>query len=171
MWANRSRKDRVHHTDVRWKCICKNSNESVDAPELELEFRKFGGTILEDFQRTSQVRHLSLSDRKLLTARILLARDFSSDVSSPKPASAAPPNEACFLLDLLLAKVDREVIPADLEEEFATSILPKYGARRARYWFWTQTVRTIATRNPLCRWLSVGGLVRLGEWIFCKISS
>jgi hypothetical protein len=57
----------------------------------------------------------------------------------------------------------------DLEEEFTTSILPKYGARRACFWFWTQTVRTIATRNPVCR--SIGGLIRFGEWIFRQIGS
>jgi hypothetical protein len=84
-------------------------------------------------------------------------------------AKRAPPTAAYFLLDLLLAEADRKAIPGDLVEEFATSILPKYGARGARLWFWTQTVRTIATRNPVCRWLLVGGLVRFGEWIFRAI--
>jgi hypothetical protein len=84
---------------------------------------------------------------------------------------AGPPSVACFLLDLLLAKADRAAIPGDLAEEFTASILPKYGARRARLWFWTQTVRTIATRSPVCRWALVGGLVRVGEWIFRQIGS
>jgi hypothetical protein len=84
--------------------------------------------------------------------------------------SIRPPNGACFLLDLFLAKADRE-IRGDLEEEFATSILPRYGARRARSWFWTQAVGTIATRNPICRWIVVSGLARLGEWIFRQIGT
>jgi hypothetical protein len=87
------------------------------------------------------------------------------------PASADPPTGASFLLDLCLPKVDREVIPGDLAEEFTTSILPKYGASRARFWFWTQAVRTIARRNPICRWIFVGGLARVGEWIFGQIGS
>jgi hypothetical protein len=74
-----------------------------------------------------------------------------------------PPMGACFLLALILSKADREVIPDDLVEEFTTSILKEYGVRRARFWFWTQTVRTIATRNPICRWVLVGGLLRIGE--------
>jgi len=82
-----------------------------------------------------------------------------------------PPIGACFLLDLILPKADREVIPDDLVEEFTTSIMEEYGVRRARFWFWTQTVRTIATRNPVCRWALVGGLARIGEWIFRRISS
>jgi hypothetical protein len=77
-----------------------------------------------------------------------------------------PPHRACFLLDLFLVKADRKVIPGDLVEEFTTSILPKYGARRARFWFWVQTVRTIATRNAISRLILVGGLQRLVEWIF-----
>jgi hypothetical protein len=82
-----------------------------------------------------------------------------------------PPIGACFLLDLILPKADREVIPDDLVEEFTTSILGEYGVRRARFWFWTQTVRTIATRNPVCRWALVGGLARIGEWILRKMGS
>jgi hypothetical protein len=86
-----------------------------------------------------------------------------------RPARPVPPNGAFFVLDLLLSKTDRAVLPGDLEEEFTTSILPNYGARRARFWFWTQTVRTIARRNPVCRWILVGGLMRLGEWISRQI--
>ena len=82
-----------------------------------------------------------------------------------------PPIGACFLLDLILPKADREVIPDDLVEEFTTSILGEYGVRRARFWFWTQTVRTIATRNPVCRSILAGGLMRLVEWIFRQIGS
>jgi hypothetical protein len=83
--------------------------------------------------------------------------------------SAAPPNRACFCLDLLLGKADREII-GDLEEEFTTKILPERGARRARFWFWKQTAKTIAIRNPVCRGVLVYGLTRFGEWILRLIS-
>lgn len=84
--------------------------------------------------------------------------------------TAVPPGLACFLLDLFLKKTDR---PAwdDLEEEFTTYWLPKYGGRRARFWFWKQTVKTIAYRNAVCRWVLVSGLVRFAEWILRQISS
>jgi hypothetical protein len=107
----------------------------------------------------------------MLTNIMRLAVSLLMPPSSATAKRCAPPTAACFLLDLFLAKTDREVIPADLEEEFTTSILPKYGVRRARFWFWTQTARTIATRNPVCRWLLVGGLVRIGEWVLRKIGS
>jgi hypothetical protein len=83
---------------------------------------------------------------------------------------SAPPTEARFLLDLLLPKADRQAIAGDREEEFRT-MLAKYGPRRARLWFWGETVRTIATRNPVCRWILVSGLTRLVAWIFRQIGS
>jgi hypothetical protein len=88
----------------------------------------------------------------------------------PVRSSAVPPDRACFLLDLLLAKPDRETILADLEEEFTTYFLPKYGARRARLWFWKQTVKSIVYRNAVCRWVLVSGLARFAEWILGQIS-
>jgi AAA domain len=87
----------------------------------------------------------------------------------PRSAAVVPPTEALFLLELLLAKADRKAVPGDLVEEFATHILPMYGAKRAHLWFWKQAVCTIAARNPICRWFLVGGLVRFGEWIFRQI--
>ena len=78
---------------------------------------------------------------------------------------------ACYLLDLLLATADRETIPGDLVEEFETSVLPKYGLRRARFWFWGETARAIVRGNRVCRWLLVYGFGRLVDWIFKAISS
>lgn len=88
----------------------------------------------------------------------------------PRSEPAVPPPGACFLLDLLLSQADRKVVPGDLEEEFRVR-LPQYRPMRARLWFWGETVRTIATRNVICRSVLVGGLVRLGEWIFRQIGS
>ena len=99
-----------------------------------------------------------------IESRGRLVEEFFS--GHPRSAPVVAPTIACFLLELLLAKADRKTVPGDLEEEFTTYILPKYGPVGARFWFWTQTVRTIATRNPICRWILVGGLARIVEWIF-----
>jgi hypothetical protein len=81
-----------------------------------------------------------------------------------------PPISASFLLSLLLKRSDRLTILGDLEEEFATTILPTYGRRRASIWYWFQVVRTIGYRNLFCRWLLIGGGVfKIGEWISRKI--
>ena len=75
-----------------------------------------------------------------------------------------------MVLDLLLSKADRKTIPGDLEEEFKAAI-KKYSLRGAQIWFWGKTVRTLTTRNPVCRWILVGGLIRLVGWIFRHIGS
>jgi len=59
-----------------------------------------------------------------------------------------------------------------LDEEFATIILPKFGAPRASVWYWVQAIKTIAYRNVLCRWLLIGGgIMKVGEWITHKIQN
>jgi hypothetical protein len=117
----------------------------------------------EEVALTASIRSIRF-DNALKLARALA-------LAAARDELPNPPSGACFLLDVFLAKADRAVLAGDLREEFTTSILPKYGTKRARLWFWTQTVRTIATRNPVCRWILVGGLVRLGEWIFRKIGA
>jgi hypothetical protein len=62
-------------------------------------------------------------------------------------------------------KGDRDAILGDMEEEFGTK-LAKGGPTRARWWFWRETLWTIAQRNPVCRSILVTGLMRLAEWIF-----
>jgi hypothetical protein len=84
--------------------------------------------------------------------------------------NSVPPAAACFLLDLLLAKPDRNAIQGDLEEEFSAKVA-KRGPTGARRWFWGQTVWTIAVSNPICHSVLVGGLMRLLEWILRQIGN
>jgi hypothetical protein len=98
-----------------------------------------------------------LSKRLLLAPYYLFRHRFRSE---------KPPTLAEFLLYLLLCKEDRDIIPGDLAEEFTTVILPKFGSFRAWFWYWVRAFLAIAYRNPLCRWLLVGGgILKLGEWV------
>jgi hypothetical protein len=45
----------------------------------------------------------------------------------------------------------------------------KYGPTGGRLWFWGQTVRTIAVRNPVGRAVMVTGLKCLVEWMMRQI--
>jgi hypothetical protein len=98
--------------------------------------------------------------------RVSLGRIVTTFLLLRSNKSEIQPNGSLFLLDMFLTKTDRETIPGDLQEVFTTSILPKYGARRAHLWFWAQTMQTIATRNPISRWVLVYGLGRLIDWLF-----
>lgn len=53
-----------------------------------------------------------------------------------------PPRTAKFLL-LMVPKRDREYLIGDLEEEFQTILLPEYGLRAARLWYWWQVLSSI----------------------------
>ena len=54
--------------------------------------------------------------------------------------SAHPPRPAMWLLSRTIPPDCRDAVLGDLEEEFAEQVLPRLGARRARFWFWLQTL-------------------------------
>lgn len=54
------------------------------------------------------------------------------------------PRLARWLLRRILAGPARSAIAGDLDEEFATCIVPRVGIRKARWWYWRQTVLSIA---------------------------
>jgi hypothetical protein len=55
---------------------------------------------------------------------------------------ASPPMTAKFIL-LLIPKRHREHLIGDLEEEYRTILLPEYGARKARNWYWWQVAISV----------------------------
>jgi len=56
--------------------------------------------------------------------------------------SVRVPDSARFLL-LLIPRKDRDNLVGDLEEEFLTRVLPAYGPKLARRWYWAQTIATL----------------------------
>lgn len=83
-----------------------------------------------------------------------------------------PPNRAEMLLHFGLPKRDRECMIGDLEEEYRSVILPKYGAGVAARWYWWQAVRSVAAAfgARVRVWLSFGGLARAAGWIVEKFT-
>lgn len=53
-----------------------------------------------------------------------------------------PPNAARFLL-LLIPIRHREHLIGDLEEEYIAVVLPKYGLKKARAWYWWQVLLSL----------------------------
>ena len=71
----------------------------------------------------------------VFVARIVPRWDFARAVNFPARATemtVSPSRAAEYLLFLFLPSHLRDVIPGDLQEEFTTVILPKFGPRRAR---------------------------------------
>ncbi len=95
----------------------------------------------------------------------------SAEIVAPQERPVRSPAAANFLLYLLLNKHDRSVIPGDLEEEYLTTILPKFGRTRADVWFWMQTAKNIYARSQLLRWLIAGGVaLKIAEWIVFHVN-
>ena len=64
--------------------------------------------------------------------------------SAQQAEEKAPyPSSAAYLLYLLLPRRDGEAILGDLEEEYSMCMVPAFGHRRARFWFWVQVLRSI----------------------------
>jgi hypothetical protein len=79
-----------------------------------------------------------------------------------------PPHYAEWLLFLFLTADQRKHVPGDLSEEFHDIILPKFGAKRARRWFWFQTARSIADNVgswPMRLLFLMAGAVGLKEFV------
>ena len=81
-----------------------------------------------------------------------------------------PPKRAEMLLHFGLPKRDREYMIGDLEEEYRTVILPKYGPGVAARWYWWQAVRSVAAASGarVRVWLGFSGLAKAAGWIVEK---
>ena len=67
--------------------------------------------------------------------------EIESVAYSGRPATS-PPKAAKFIL-LLVPRRHRENLIGDLEEEYTTILLPEYGVRKARTWYWWQVTISI----------------------------
>ncbi len=120
--------------------------------------------------------YLPYSD--LATARRFLGNYINStshmgaSVTQHVESEIDPPKRAEMLLHFGLPKCDRECMIGDLEEEYRTVILPKYGPRVAMRWYWWQAVRSVAAASGgrVRVWLSFGGLARAAGWIVDKFT-
>src|SRR5580693_916133 len=107
-------------------------------------------------------RTVRTADRALVApARIMPTRANNETQSDGHPVIAE------YLLFVFLRRDDRIQIVGDLQEEFITCVLPKFGLRRARFWFWAQTLTIIWQRNSIFRWLLTGGgIASVGRWLW-----
>jgi hypothetical protein len=68
------------------------------------------------------------------------------------------------LLFFFLPKKERDTLPGDLEEEYRTVIVPKFGFRVARAWYWWQAVSSVGPvlRRRAAKLVSIGTAL---DWI------
>ena len=82
-----------------------------------------------------------------------------------------PPERARFLLNLCLSRPDGEYLIGDLEEEYQTIILPEFGLRRAKLWYWKQVIWSIwpMIGSRVRRILAVGGIAKAAYEIYKRL--
>lgn len=80
-------------------------------------------------------------------ARLLVAKAANIRGEQKKEQEAVLPKNMELMLHFLLSRKNRTHIIGDLEEEFHDIMLPKYGARWARWWYRWQAVRTVSTNS------------------------
>lgn len=105
--------------------------------------------------------------------RRLMEQNFLESVRSGRPEKTEePPLSAQKLLLFALSQDKRENLIGDLQEEFQTEILPKFGPRAARLWYWSQVVRSLSPifLASLKKVVRLGVLLRISDWI-SKIGS
>jgi len=76
-------------------------------------------------------------------AQWLLKQRHTKDTTTAEE-QPLPPLAARYLLELFLPKQAHELLIGDLEEEFRSTVYPKYGRRLAQIWFWTQSLHIIS---------------------------
>jgi len=107
--------------------------------------------------------HLILNPRFLISPFRLLSPTRTSKVS--------PPLSADYLLSLFLSRKNKAEIIGDLTEEFHEEIVPAFGLKAARFWYWKKALCAITERNPIARRLLVGGgLLKAGEMLWKSLS-
>ncbi len=156
--ANWARYTKQHSSAYERATIAKleilQADNSVNEPEVE-QALKFQFDALKRLLRDHNRMHHAGS---------FVAQKFAEENT--------PPNRAEMLLLFGLPKRDREYMIGDLEEEYRTVILPKYGPRVAARWYWWQAVRSVvaASGGRVRVWLSFGGLARAAGWIVEKFT-
>lgn len=74
---------------------------------------------------------------------LIVPLNHEENLRNTKSYTAVSPKGAQYFISLFLSRDKRENILGDLEEEFLTEIYPKYGAKRAWFWYWTQVVGSV----------------------------
>lgn len=103
--------------------------------------------------------------RLLPAIRIRLSKNHSRHGNVPKLGE--------YWLYLILPSKARKYLPADLEEEFKTEILPRFGFRKARLWYWTQVFKSIGPiiARRLAKLASLAWLLKSAQSILRRILS
>jgi hypothetical protein len=132
------------------------------------------GDIAEEIGKLDRAEWRVLEEKILLYEAELGAPILSllglSEQSDQETSTTQLPQGAEKLLYFILPKDLRESLPGDLEEEYRTIMLPKFGLRFARVWYWKQVVGSVLPiiQNRLIKLFKLAWVGKLASWLFSK---
>jgi len=135
----------------------------IMSDELLLAMKTLSVGALREKDLTAEMRErllLFLGRDQAMNWSIIPDSDFDpDDPEATFGRGPSVPAGAEKLLFLGLSKSEREEQIGDLEEEFRTKIVPRFGLQFARRWYWSQVSRTVA-------WAVVRRIAATVDWIF-----
>lgn len=128
-------------------------------------------TLENEFNKT-KVRRVAVTQgnlkRAMKLAQLLAA---SGEARNHKDSSFSKNAEK--IMYFVLPKHQRESILGDLEEEYNTIILPKFGLRTARLWYWKQAIGSVwpvlacrFKRMAIIAWMG-----KFAEWVYQRLGT
>ena len=185
---------REDEIESRFRDICDKLGVYIDKPDQKSghlkyiydSFTREAVTIIHESSEWIIIAHVDGTESRISLEEIAIEeiaiidemlsycgyRTSQGDASMPQNVSNenVPPKRAEMLLHFGLPKRDREYMIGDLEEEYRTVILPKYGPGVAARWYWWQAVRSVAAASGarVRVWLGFSGLAKAAGWIVEK---
>lgn len=135
-------------------------------------FHKRAAMLTKELFPNARLRVLSAG--KYVEIRVSATMTYTpSGTNGPEVKCNRPPIQAAYLLRLFLAKTEREHIPGDLEEEFNTIMVPNFGVRAAKLWYWKQVITSVAPvfRSRLGKWIAIAWFGKVAAWLTSKLGS
>ncbi len=133
----------VIQTEARSREVLLRIGKSLGLPQVDMNIKfQPEGKLLRQLWILSSAATLSIQIPVfvLLSPLWWVLRGILQLFKTPDCSSEVP-KTAQFLL-LLIPKKGRDNLVGDLEEEFLTIVLPRFGPRNARLWYWEQVIST-----------------------------
>lgn len=142
----KSKKAKGQHVLVGYEMISLDFMNSPNtsglvAQMMEHEWRKFLATYVETMN--TMTRGVEVGLDAVIAAAPHGSQALGLGNRPKKPGEAVDPPERAELLLRLVPRRDREPILGDLEEDFRTDFLPKFGPEKARRLYWWHAVRSV----------------------------
>ena len=162
---------RILYSDYYGKCFDFSTNDSVAAYDM-LKSSLFQDEHGQELEKLRIWRHAMVRLIGQSAKGSVFQLEFDL-VEPPKLVQInTPPISADKLLAYIIPRDRSEFILGDLEEKFRTVVVPKYGIRYARFWYWGQVVveGLAGIRAHLLNIAGLATLTKIVDWMLKRRS-